>query len=47
MEAKSGSEYKTHVALNNALSVKEDDISEAYVLADNNVTIIIIGLVIR
>jgi predicted AAA+ superfamily ATPase len=36
-EVKSGSNYLTHAALNNAMKVKEYDISEAYVLAETNV----------
>jgi predicted AAA+ superfamily ATPase len=37
MELKSGSGYKTHAALTNALEVPKFDISEAYVLAETNV----------
>jgi hypothetical protein len=34
---KSGSGYRTHAALTNALAVPEFGISEAYVLAETNV----------
>ena len=37
LEVKSGSEYKSHVALNNALAVKEYEISESMVLAETNI----------
>jgi predicted AAA+ superfamily ATPase len=37
MELKSGSAYKRHAALTNALKVPEFDISEAYVLAETNI----------
>jgi predicted AAA+ superfamily ATPase len=37
MELKSGSGYRTHAALTNALEVPEFDIAEAYVLAETNV----------
>ena len=37
LEVKSGAGYKTHAALNNALAMKEFDISEAFVLAETNI----------
>jgi len=37
IEVKSGAGYKTHAALNNALAMKEFDISEAFVLAETNI----------
>ncbi|MCL1847940.1 MAG: ATP-binding protein, partial [Coriobacteriia bacterium] len=37
LEVKSGSEYKSHAALNNALAVKEYEISESMVLAETNI----------
>lgn len=36
-EVKSGSNYRTHAALNNALAVENFDIKDAYVLAETNV----------
>ncbi|MDR1082729.1 MAG: AAA family ATPase, partial [Coriobacteriales bacterium] len=36
LEVKSGVEYKVHAALNNALTVKEYEISEPYVFAETN-----------
>ena len=39
LEVKSGSEYKTHAALNNALAVKEYDIGEAFVFAETNIEV--------
>jgi predicted AAA+ superfamily ATPase len=36
LEVKSGAEYKVHAALNNALAVKEYEISEPYVFAETN-----------
>ncbi|MCL2403552.1 MAG: AAA family ATPase [Coriobacteriia bacterium] len=37
LEVKSGREYKSHAALNNALAVKEYDIAQAYVFAETNI----------
>jgi predicted AAA+ superfamily ATPase len=36
LEVKSGVEYKTHAALNNALAVKEYEIFEPYIFAETN-----------
>jgi predicted AAA+ superfamily ATPase len=37
LEVKSGAEYKVHAALNNALAIKEYEISEPYVFAETNI----------
>lgn len=39
MEVKSGSDYKSHPALNNALKVSEWDIRKAYVFCKGNVSV--------
>ena len=38
LEVKSGAGYRSHAALNNALAIKEFDISEAIVLAETNIS---------
>ena len=37
LEVKSGAEYKSHAALNNAMGIREYDISEALVFAETNI----------
>jgi len=39
LEVKSGAGYKSHAALNNALAVREYDISKAMVFAETNIEI--------